>query len=78
MPYDEGFTIKVDGIEVEKEKVLDCLLSIKITPGKHVIEINYMPRGFITGSIVSIIGLIVLIVLYILERRRIEKLLRGE
>ena len=78
MPYDEGLIVKVDGVEVEKEKVLDCLLSIKATPGKHIIEIKYIPRGLITGSVVSLIGIVTLLILYILERRRISKLLKGE
>lgn len=78
VPYDEGWTIKVDGKEVEQEKILACLTSINITPGKHVIEMKYIPKGFILGFIISISALIILISIFIVERNRLNKLLKGE
>lgn len=78
MPYDEGWHIYVDGIETQATPVLDVLLSIKVKPGKHVIELKYIPKGFIAGLIISSIGAFILIILYIIEIIRINKLLKGE
>ena len=80
MPYDKGWKVYIDGEETETdtEEIFDCLLSFKIKPGKHVIEMKYIPQGLIPGAIISICGIVILITLYIIERKRINKLLRGE
>lgn len=78
MPYDEGWTVKVDGVPVETKRALDVLLAIDITKGNHVIEMNYMPSGLLVGGIISSITLLIFIVLLIMERIRIRKLLKGE
>lgn len=78
MPYDEGWKITVDGKKVKQKKALDCLMYVDVTNGKHVIEMKYIPRGLIEGLIVSIVGIIILITLYIIERIRIRKILKGE
>lgn len=78
IPYDTGWQVTVDGEEAQTEKVLDCLMTINMNKGNHVIEMKYIPKGLIPGAIVSAIGLILLIILYILERKRIQKILNGE
>ena len=45
IPYDKGWTIKVDGIEVPAEEIFDAFLSIRLEPGVHTIEADYMPEG---------------------------------
>ena len=78
MPYDEGWNVFVDGQKVTTEKALDCLMSINISQGNHIIEMKYVPKGFIVGLILTISGIIILISIYIIERIRIKKLLKGE
>ena len=78
MPYDEGWKITVDGKKVKQNKALNCLMYIDVTKGKHVIEMKYIPRGLIEGAILSSVGIIILITLYIIERKRIRKILKGE
>ena len=78
MPFDEGWIVKVDGEEVETKQALGCLLSFDVKPGNHIIEMKYIPRGLVIGSILSIIGIVILITIYIIERRRIKKLLNVE
>lgn len=78
MPYDEGWHVKVDNIEVKTEPAMSVLMSFEITEGKHEIEMKYIPKGFVIGTVISIIGLFILITLYIIERIRINKILKGE
>ena len=56
IPYEKGWTVKVDGKVVETAKVWDSLLAYKITPGEHTIEMSYLPDGFIVGFLISILS----------------------
>lgn len=49
IPYDEGWTIFVDGVEQPAEKVLDAFLGIRLTPGSHTISMEYTPEGWKLG-----------------------------
>ena len=56
IPYEKGWTVKVDGKVVETAKVWDSLLAYKITPGEHTIEMTYLPNGFVAGFLISILS----------------------
>ena len=73
LPYDEGFTVKVDGKKVEIKKVMDFMLGFDVEKGKHEIVITYMPRGFILGAILSGVGVLLLILMYINDKFKINK-----
>ena len=53
IPYDKGWTIRVDGIEVPAEEIFDAFLSIRLEPGVHTIEADYMPEGLKEGIILA-------------------------
>ncbi|MCQ2609745.1 MAG: YfhO family protein, partial [Lachnospiraceae bacterium] len=57
LPYDEGWTIRVDGVEVEKEAIFDCFLGFNVDKGVHNIELSYMPKGLMIGIILSLLGI---------------------
>ena len=61
LPYDDGFKVLVDGIEVKKEKTMDFLLGFKVDKGTHRIEISYVPEGFMPGALLSALGIILFI-----------------
>lgn len=58
IPYDKGFKIKVDGKEIEYEKVNTTFLGFPITKGKHKIEITYHSPFLNIGCFISGIGII--------------------
>ncbi len=68
IPYDEGFTIKIDDQIVPKEKVNLAFLGTKLTKGYHTITITYQSPWLKTGLITSLIGLILLIITIIKEK----------
>lgn len=61
IPYDEGFSAKVNGMNSEIIKVNNGFIGIKINKGINNIYVNYMPKGFIEGLIISIISIIIYI-----------------
>ena len=70
IPYDEGFTLWIDGEEVQKELVNTAFLGAKIGEGRHRVEIRYHAPGRTAGMLVSGIGALAWAVLMLWERRR--------
>ncbi len=66
--YDEGWTVYVDGEEVEAVSFKDAMLAIPLTAGSHTIRLVYSPQGFTLGIFITICSIIVLILLIILRR----------
>ena len=64
LPYDKGFTIKVDNKKIDYEKVNTAYVGFKISKGKHNIVIEYKAPFKTLGLIMSFIGIIVYILLY--------------
>ena len=53
IPYDKGWTVKVDGIQRETQKIFDTFLAVEVPDGAHTIEFTYMPQGLLTGAAIS-------------------------
>lgn len=73
IPFDKGWTVKVDGKKVKlnddtgteddykaNNKVFGALLAFEVPEGEHTIELSFTPRGFTAGGILAITGLTVL------------------
>ena len=61
IPYDEGWTVLLDGEEVEKLEIADGLLGIEVSEGLHSLELSYVSPGFKEGLCLSLAGILVLI-----------------
>ena len=57
IPQEPGWTVKVDGEEVETVTLLDSLIGIELKAGEHEIEMRFMPDYLILAVIVELIGL---------------------
>ncbi len=64
--WDEGWTVTVDGREVETTAFKDALVSFPLDEGSHEIEFSYYPKGLKTGLIISITCLIAFLALTII------------
>ena len=73
LPYDKGFKVMIDGKEVESEAIFDFFLGFKLEKGEHNILITYVPSGFKMGLLITFIGIISLISLYILDKKKVIK-----
>lgn len=64
IPYEKGWSIKVDSIETEAIKFKDALIAIDISEGEHIITFNYEPLGLKLGMIISISSIIILAIFF--------------
>ena len=63
IPYDEGWTVKIDDRKVEYVKILDGLIGVDVdteefSEGEHVIELKYKVRGLMVGIVISFLALV--------------------
>ena len=63
IPYDEGWTVKVDGKKVEYARILDGLIGVDVdteefSEGEHVIELKYKVPGLMVGIVISFLALV--------------------
>lgn len=69
LPYDKGYTIRINGEPREYSRVFDAFLAVSLDDGENRISITYLPPGFRTGLIVSGCG-VLLTAAYLVLRRR--------
>lgn len=63
IPYDEGFTISVDGEKVDIINVSDGFMGVEILgSGEHIIKLSFIPEGFVVGAIISIFGIFMFVI----------------
>ncbi len=76
VPYDTGWSVKVDGVELDESEIIslvDSYLCFNLSAGEHTIELSYMPDGLILGAGVSVFTVIALIAAAIIFKKRREK-----
>ena len=70
VPYDKGFTVKVDGKEVEYYKANGAFIGFDISAGEHNVEIEYKAPLKNAGLIISLCGILLFVGILIFEGRR--------
>ena len=70
IPYDPGFTIKVDGAETEAALFEDMMLAVPVSAGEHTISLEYFPQGMIAGIMITLISIAVFVAICLLEKRK--------
>lgn len=61
IPYEQGWSVKLDGREVDTTETLNCLV-IEAPCGTHEVELVFKPRGCVPGIVISVIALCICIV----------------
>jgi hypothetical protein len=72
VPYDEGFTATVNGVETEVLKVSGGMMAVYAPAGDNTIVFKYKTPGMQTGAIVSVVCVAVLVA-YVVCGRMAEK-----
>lgn len=70
IPYDKGFKVKVDGKEVDYEKVNKAFIGFKIDKGNHKIEIEYEAPNALLGKVVSLFGIGIFTIIIVYQHRK--------
>lgn len=69
IPYDEGWTVKIDGQKVQTDKFADTFLAIPIKEGEHAISFSYYSPGFKEGLILFGITIIICGMIFLYKKR---------
>ncbi len=79
IPYDPSWTITCDGKELTGYTVLEQLMGFDVPAGHHVIDMVYTPEGTGIGSVVTVVGFIMLLILILTKGKPSlsEKLLKS-
>lgn len=70
IPYENGFTVRVDGERVPYGNYRNGLVKIEIPEGKHDIEITYFTPGLKIGIAISLFVFIFFIIILLFERNK--------
>ena len=70
IPYDTSWEIKVDGKVIEPLLLLDSLIGIECSPGKHKISMQYKNKNLIIPTVISLLTLSILIGYMIHKKRK--------
>lgn len=73
IPYSKGWTLKVDGKEVKTFAVNKAFLGANLDKGRHSIELIYKTPFLRIGVICSFIGIIIIIMISMLDKREFNK-----
>lgn len=68
IPYDKGWTIRVDGKKVKYTKYADTFIQFPCSSGQHKITMQYVSPGFYSGLFVGGIGFLLALVYFGWER----------
>lgn len=69
LPYDKGWTAKVDGTPVKIKQAQTGFMALPISPGKHTVILTFVPQGLKLGLICFIFG----IISFIFYQKRLAK-----
>ncbi|MGN1085547.1 MAG: YfhO family protein [Porcipelethomonas sp.] len=69
IPYEPGWTVKVDGKKTEYIEVAEALIGIELTPGEHTVEMTYFPPGMKIGFVLLIAGVVFIVFIYRYDKK---------
>ena len=69
--YEEGMKIYVDGKETKPDKVLNAIIGLQLSKGKHNIYIDYVPKGLSYGLIISGAGLLLTLLYLQIHKKKL-------
>lgn len=73
IPYEEGWSVRVDGEKAEVYELFDAMCAVDITAGTHTIEMRYSPKGFVPGVVLGCVSVAILVLCYLLEKKSKKK-----
>lgn len=72
IPYDKGWTVKVDGKKVETSAAGDAFLSFDVAAGDHAVEMSFFTVGLVPGVVISLIGVAALVALLLFIKKKVN------
>ena len=78
IPYDEGWTVYVDGEKTAYRDFKKSFIMVDLEPGTHTVKFIYWPVGLTAGIIISLAALAAFAVWMVLRRRKQMSLARQQ
>lgn len=78
VPYEDGWTIWMNGEKREGELFGGCLMAFDLEPGEYEIVMKYRPAGSAAGIAVTMASIAILAGIAVLTGRRRQRLLPGD
>lgn len=69
IPYQKGWTVKIDGKKVEPICVADSLMAIPISEGEHTVTLKFVTDGFVLGLALTIFGILICIAIIVYKKK---------
>ncbi len=69
IPFDEGWTVYVDGKKTEYYAISEAFLAFDLTKGEHTVEFKFMPKGLLIGAAVTLCSVALFIIIIILVKK---------
>lgn len=73
VPYEDGWTVKVNGEEKEGVLFGGCLMAFDLEPGEYRFEMRYVPKGKRAGIAVSAVSVLLAAGIFGMRRRKARK-----
>ncbi len=70
IPYDPGFTIKVDGVKTEAALFEDMMIAVPLAAGEHEISLSYYPQGMTAGILITALSILLFSIICYVERKK--------
>ena len=79
VPYDDDWTLKIDGKTVDTVRATGALIAAELsdlglTEGEHTVELTYRSASFTVGALISMVGVLSLIAIHAVNRGVLTKI----
>ena len=78
IPYDDGWTVTVDGEKAETYKIFEAFTAIDVPAGEHEIVLTYFPGGLKAGLLISVLAVLILAALYLIKKHTTKEDIKHE
>ncbi len=73
IPYSKGWTATVDGRPTKLFKINGMYTGLNVSKGKHKIEMHYSSSGLKIGALISMVGILITIIVFIIFKKKKTK-----
>ena len=78
VPYEDGWSVTVDGIDTLFEKWDGAMIAVPLTAGSHEVVFDYEPAGFRMGGMISAASILILLLMLFISIRGRKKQAEAE
>ncbi|MBO4908204.1 MAG: YfhO family protein [Lachnospiraceae bacterium] len=62
LPYERGYSVSIDGKNIDYESYRDAFILINVPAGRHLCSVRYIVPGLKTGAFTSALGILLVII----------------